>query len=161
MPRSTPGVPGDIACGGYSVQPRAGGAARHEEAGDEDQHGQRVDPDTQHVHEREHHVTGTAHERDQVIAEAAEEQGGQQVDHHDHAVDRDELVIVLGIDERERIGETELQPEHARHDHADQADQDGEAAILDRDDLVVLAPDVLGDECIRIIHAVHRRRDPI
>ena len=39
------------------------------------------------------------HQRDQVIAEAAQEQRRQQVDHHDHAVHGDELVVVARVDE--------------------------------------------------------------
>ena len=72
---------------------RAGRSARHEEAGDQHQHRQQVDPVAQHVHVGEHHVPRAEHQRDQVVAEAAEEQRGQQVDHHDHAVHGDELVV--------------------------------------------------------------------
>jgi hypothetical protein len=48
-----------------------------------------------------HHVPGADHQRDEVVAEASEEQGREQVDHHDHAVHGDELIILLGIDEGE------------------------------------------------------------
>ena len=74
-----------------------GRSAGHEEACHQHQHGEQVDPVAQHVHERENHVARAEHQRDQVIAEPAEEQRGEQVDHHDHAVHGDELVVGPGV----------------------------------------------------------------
>ena len=127
----------------------AGRATRHEEAGQQHHHRQRVDPDAQHVEVGEHHVARADHQRDQVVAEAAEEERGQQVDHHDHPVHRHELVVALGRDERDRAREAELQPHQVRQQHAEQADRDRDARVLDRDDLVVLAPHVARQEAAR------------
>jgi hypothetical protein len=55
------------------------------------------------------HVPRADHQRDQVIAEAAEEERRQHVDHHHHAVHRHELVIGIGVDEREDARKAELQ----------------------------------------------------
>ena len=89
---STPGVPGEIACGGYKRPACTRRTSRHEKADNQDDDRQRVDPDAQHVHEREYHIPRTELQRNKVIAESTEEQRRQQVDHHDHAVRRDELV---------------------------------------------------------------------
>jgi hypothetical protein len=90
MPQSCPGVPEK-------------GRGKHPDR-------EQVDPVAQHVHIGEHHVPGADHQRDQVVAEAAEEQRREQVDHHDHAVHGDELQVLVGIDKRKRAGESELQP---------------------------------------------------
>ncbi len=91
------------------------------------------------------------HQRNQVVAEAAQEQCREQVDHHDHAVHGDELVIILRVNKRECVGEAQLQAHHRRQAQRDQTDKDGRHAVLDGDDLVVLAPDVLGYERLRIV----------
>ncbi len=70
---------------------------------------EQVDPVAQHVHIGEHHVPGADHQRDEVGAEAAEEQRRQQVDHHDHAVHGDELQELVGIDEGKGARKSELQ----------------------------------------------------
>ena len=125
--------------------------AGHKEAGNQDDDRQQVDPVAEHVQEREHHVTRTAHQRDQVISKTTQEQGGQQIDHHDHAVHGDELVIILGIDKRKLVRETELQAHHRRQAKCNQANEDRSNAVLNGNDLVILAPDVLGNECLRIV----------
>jgi hypothetical protein len=66
----------------------------------------------------------------------------------------DVLVIVLRRDQRERVGEAELQAHQHRHHQRDQADRDGDQRVLDRDHLVILAPDVLADERFRIVQRV-------
>src|SRR5690606_22857744 len=126
-------------------------AARHEETRQQDDHREQVETVAQHVHVREHHVPRAEHQRDQVVAKAAEEQRGQQVDHHDHAVHGDELVIALRGDEGEVVGETELQPHHHRQAERYDSDEDCSGCVLDCDDLVVLAPYVLGYEGLRIV----------
>ncbi len=80
-------------------------SARDEKARHQNDDGQQVDPVAQHVHEREHHVARAELQRNQVIAEAAEEQRRQQIDDHDHAVHGDVLVVPLRRDEVEGIGE--------------------------------------------------------
>ena len=52
------------------------------------------------------------------------------------------------------IGETQLQPHQSRQDQCHQADEDRRTAVLDCDDLVVLAPDILGDERLRVVHFI-------
>jgi hypothetical protein len=130
---------------------RAGRPARHEEAREQHDDRDEVDPEAQHVHVREHHVARAAHERNEVIAEPAEEEGGQQVDHHDHPVHRDELVIAVRVDEVELLREAQLQAHQRREHERHQADEYRHDGVLDRDDLVVLAPDVLLDESVRIV----------
>ena len=71
----------------------AGGTAGHEEARHQQQHGEQIDPVTDHVHIGEDHVAGADHQRDEVVAETSQEQRGEQVDHHDHAVHGDELKV--------------------------------------------------------------------
>ena len=146
MPQSWPGVPSSTVCGGYSVQPPPVGPPGDEEAREQHDDREQVDPEAQHVHVREHHVPGAAHERNQVVAEPAEEQRRQQVDDHDHAVHGHELIIVVRRDEAEGVREADLQPHQQRQHERDEPDADRHAAVLDRDDLVVLAPDVLLDE---------------
>ena len=63
----------------------------------------------------------------------------------------DELVIPVGVDEVELVGEAELQAHQRRQHERDQPDEDRDDGVLDRDDLVVLAPDVLFDERMRIV----------
>ncbi len=129
----------------------AGRPAGRKEARHQHQHGKQVDPVGEHVDIGEHHVAGPHHERDQVVAETAQEQCRQQVDHHDHAVHGDELVIGFRRDEIECAGEAELQPhqpgQHERHE----ADRDGGAGILDGDDLGVLREDVGRPPTVRMI----------
>ena len=90
----------------------AGRPAGHEEAGDQ-QHRQQVQPVADHVHVGEHHVAGADHQRDQVVAEAAQEQRRQQVDHHDHAVHADQLEVGARVDE----GEAARKPSCRRISH--------------------------------------------
>ncbi len=137
----------------------AGGPARHEEARDQHEHRQQVHPVGQHVQVREHHVPRAALERDQQIPEPAQEQRREQVDHHDHPVHGDELVIVVGADEAEGVGEAELHPHHHRQRERHEPDPDRGDRVLDRDDLVVLAPDVLRDEGLRIVQVCVLVRD--
>ena len=130
---------------------RAGRPAGREEAGDQDQHREQIDPVAQHVDIGKDHVARADHQRDQVVAEAAEEQRGEQVDHHDHPVHGDELVVGLGGDEVEGAGEAELQAHQPRQDQRDEADGDRSAAILDGDDLGVLREDVVRPPAVRMI----------
>ena len=118
-------------------------AAADKEAGQQDDHRNEVHPVTEHVHEREHHVPGAAHEGNQVVAESAEEQGGEEIDHHDHAVHGHGLVIRIGVDEVKGFREAELHAHEQRQHESDESDGDGGAAVLDGDHLVILAPDVL------------------
>src|SRR4029077_20600151 len=118
------------------------------------QHRDQIYPVTDHVHVGEDHVPGAAHQRDEVVAKAPEKQRGQQVDHHDHAVHGDELVVVVGRDEGESMREAQLQAHQHRHDEGNQADTNGGDCVLDRDDLVVLTPDVFCDEGLRIMQCM-------
>ncbi len=130
---------------------RAGGAAGHEEARHQQQHSEQIDPVAHHVDIGEHHVARADHQRNEVVAEASQEQRGEQVDHHDHAVHRDVLQVGGRRDEREHVRETELQPhdsrQHQRHQpHGNRGDR-----VLNGDDLGVLAPDVFADEGLRMV----------
>ena len=130
---------------------RARGSSGGEEARHQHQDRQQVDPVAEHVDVGKDHVPRADHQRDEVVAEAAEKERGQQVHHHDHAVHGDELVVGLGRDKVEDAGEAELQPhqpgEHQRH----QADGDRGPGILDGDDLGVLGEDVGRPPALRVI----------
>ena len=130
---------------------RPGRAARREEARDQHEDRQQVDPVAEHVDVGKHHVPGADHQRDQVVAEAAEEERGQQVHHHDHAVHGDELVVGLRRDEVEEAGKAELQPDQPGEHQRDQADADRGAGILQRDDLGVLREDVGRPPALRVV----------
>jgi hypothetical protein len=115
-----------------------GRPAGNEEPGHQHQHRQQVDPVAEHVDIGEHHVPRAQHQRDQVVAEATQEQRRQQVDHHDHPVHGDELVIAVGVDEGEVVREGQLQPHHPGQDQRHEADRQRGAGILHGDDLGVL-----------------------
>ena len=132
----------------------AGRAAGHEHAGDQHEYCEQIHPEAQHVHVREHHVPRPAHEWNEQVAEAAEEEGGEEVDHHDHPVHGDELVITLRLDDREGVRKAKLQSHHHRHRHRDQPDRHCDDRVLDRNDLVILAPDVFANESLRIVQLV-------
>ena len=129
----------------------AGRPAGHEEARDQQQHGQQVEPVAEHVHVREHHVAGADHQRDQVVAEPAQEQRREQVDDHDHPVHADQLQVGARGDEGDTPREPELQPHEPREHQRHQPDRDRGHRVLDRDHLRVLAPDVLADEGLRVV----------
>ncbi|MCY1425588.1 hypothetical protein D9M71_413790 [compost metagenome] len=124
------------------------GPAGDEKAGEQHDHREQVEPVAEHVDVGEHHVPRADHQRDQVVAETAEEQRGQQVDHHDHAVHGHRLVIGAGIHELQAAGEADLHAHQPRQHHGDQADEDRGQGVLDGDDLVVLAPDVAREEAL-------------
>ena len=151
MPQSCPGVPERIACGGYSVQPAPVGPPGAKKLDDQHQDREQVDPVAQHVDIGEHHVPGADHQRDQVVAEAAEEQRRQQIDHHDHAVHGDELEILVGIDEGEGAGKSELQPHQPRQHQRHHSDGHRRHRVLDGDDLGVLRKDVARPPALRMI----------
>ena len=92
----------------------ARGPAGHEEARHQHQHGEQIDPVTQHVHEREDHIAGAHHQRDEEVAKAPQKKGGEQVDDHDHPVHGDVLVVRGRIDKGEAAREPQLQPHQPR-----------------------------------------------
>ena len=128
-----------------------GGPSGDEEAGQKNQHRQQVDPETEHVQEGEDHVPRTAHQGNQIVAKAAEEQGGEKIHHHDHSVHRHGLIVGTGVDEREGIGEAQLQAHESGEYQRHQAHKDGSATVLDRNHLVILTPDVFRNERVRIM----------
>ena len=130
---------------------RTGGAAGGEEAGEQDNYREQVEPVAEHVDVGEDHVARSHHQRDQVVAEAAEEQGGEQVDDHDHAVHGHRLIIGAGVHEPDTAGETQLHAHQAGQDQGDQADEDRRQGILNGYDLVVLAPDIAGQEALGFV----------
>ncbi len=130
---------------------RASRPARYEETRRQHQHGQQIDPVTQHVHIGEHHVAGADHQRDEVVAEAPEKQRREQVDDHDHAVHGDKLQVGLRLDKGEGVRKAELQPHQPRQHQGYQANGGRRESILDGDDLGVLAPDIFRDEAMRVV----------
>ena len=132
----------------------AGGPAGDEETGQQHDDAQQVDPEAEHVHVGEDHVPGAAHQRDQVVAESTQEQRRQQVDDHDHPVHGHVLVILVGVHQVEAVGKTQLQAEQQRQHQRHHADENGGYRVLDRDHLVILAPDVLGDEGVGVVKVV-------
>ena len=61
MPQSTPGVPGMMACGGYSVQPAPVDPPGTKKLAIKNDDGQQIHPDAQHVQVGKHHVAGAYH----------------------------------------------------------------------------------------------------
>ena len=127
------------------------GAARREEAGHQHQNGEQIDPITQHVYIGENHISSAHHQWDEVIAEAAEEQRREKVDHHDHAVHGDKLVVVARLDKRECIRETQLQPHHPGQHQCYQPDCGRRKGILDGDHFGVLAEYILRHPALRMV----------
>lgn len=110
MPQSRPpGVPDKKRLRRIERPASARRPARREETGDQHEDREQVEPIAQHVRIGKHHVARAEHQRDQIIAETAEKQRGKQVNHHDHAVHGDELIIMFRVDEREITGKAELQ----------------------------------------------------
>ena len=138
-----PRRPGQDGLGRIEGPAGAGRPAGHEEPRDQHEHGEQIDPVAEHVDVGEHHVPGADHQRDQVIAEPAQEQRGEQIDHHDHAVHGDELIVLGRVDDRERVREAELQPHQPGQHQSHQADSKSGDRVLDGDDLGVLAEYVL------------------
>ena len=120
----------------------SGGPARHEEGRRQHQDGEQVDPVAQHVHIGEDHVPGADHQRDQVVAEASQEQCREQVDHHDHAVHGDELEILICIDKGKCAGKSQLQAHQPRQHQRHQPDCRRCERVLDGDDFGVLRKDI-------------------
>src|SRR3546814_10897853 len=62
---------------------------------------------------------------------------------------RNKLQVVFRLNPRNRTGKPELEPHQHRQHQCHQADGDGCHSILDRDDLVILAPYILPDPGLR------------
>src|SRR5713101_9137400 len=135
------------------VQGPAGarGTSRREEARHQDQHREQIDPVAHHVHVGKNHVPGAHHQRDQVVSEAPQEQRGEQIDHHDHAVHGDELQVVSGADGGEAAREGQLQPYQPRQHQSHQSNRERSDRILDGDDFGVLGKDVFRHPAPRMI----------
>ena len=129
----------------------AGRPAGREEARHQHQHGEQVDPVAQHVDIGKHHVARADHQRDQVVAEAAEEQRGQQVDHHDHAVHGDELVVGFGVMKAKVPGKPSCRRISQDSTSATRPMAIAVPRILDGDDLGVLREDVLRPPALRMV----------
>ena len=151
MPQSWPGGAGENRLRRVQRPAGAGWPARHEEGRRQHHDSEQVDPVTQHVHIGEHHVPGADHQRDEVVAEASQEQCREQVDHHDHAVHGDELEILIGIDKGECAGKSQLQPHQPRQHQGHQPDCRRRQRVLDGDDFGVLRKDVLRPPAFGVI----------
>jgi len=100
--------------------------------------------------------------RNEIVAEAPQEQRGQQVDHHDHAVHGDELIVGLGGDKIEGVREAQLQPHQPRQDQRHQSNCNRRKRILHGNDFGVLAEDIFRDEALWMVEIHFRhfsRRD--
>ncbi|GBF25487.1 hypothetical protein MnTg02_00519 [bacterium MnTg02] len=129
----------------------ARGPAGHEKARNQDQYRRQIDPVAQHVCKGEDHIPRADHQRDEVITEAPQEQRGEQVDHHDHAMSGNELVIMARFDNRKRVWEPQLQPHQPRQHQTHQSDRKRSKRVLDSDDFGVLAKDVFRDPAFGVI----------
>ena len=56
---------------------RSGGPTRDKETYHQKNHGEKVNPKTQHIEIWKNHVSSTHHQRNQVVAKASQKQGGQ------------------------------------------------------------------------------------
>ncbi|MCY1392156.1 hypothetical protein D9M71_70180 [compost metagenome] len=64
------------------------------------------------------------------------------------------LVVGAGVHELQAAGEADLHAHQAGQHQGDQADEDRGQRILDGNDLVVLAPDVAGQETLRLVQDI-------
>ncbi|MNE46670.1 hypothetical protein D3C80_1410200 [compost metagenome] len=61
------------------------------------------------------------------------------------------LIIGAGVHELDAAGEAQLHAHQAGQDQGDQADEDSRQGILNGYDLVVLAPDITGQEALGLV----------
>lgn len=143
---------------------RRGGTARHEERREHDDRRRRERPHRQHVETREDHAARADHERDQEVAEGAEQDRHGDEEHHDGPVHRHHHVVGLGADlaeERDgRVRPRELPAHRAREEPAHHGPQDAEREVLLGDRLVIGGEDVRGpDAVLGVRRRVRDRRD--
>ena len=111
------------------------GAARGEEAADEEDPGQRQHPEAERVEAREGHVRRADHQRQDVVREPGEDRDHEDEDHQ-HRVRREEAVVGRRFDDL-GAGLGELGPDQHRHQAAEEEEDEGGDDVLDTDHLVV------------------------
>src|SRR5262249_52382049 len=99
----------------------------------------------------EHHVPGANHKGNEIVAEAAQEQRGQKIDHHDHPMHRHGLIINWRVDEGESTGETELKADQPGKDQRDKPNSERGDRVLNCDNLSVLGKNISLDPAVRMV----------
>ncbi len=106
-----------------------------EEAGDEEDPGQRQHPEAERVEARESHVRRADHQRQDVVGDPGEDRDHEDEDHQ-HRVSGEEAVVGRRVDD---LGARlrQLGPDQHRHQAADEEEEEGSDDVLDTDHLVV------------------------
>ena len=112
-----------------------GGAARREEAGEQDDAAEREQVVAQQVEPRERDVGRADLQRHQLVREPDEHRRREQ-QQHDRAVHGEQLVVLLVGDDRVVRAER-LDPDHQRHDPREQEEDERGDQVHVPDDLVV------------------------
>ena len=140
----------------------------YEEGGYHHHQGHEGGPEGQHVQHREGHVLRADLDGQEVVAEAALGRRGQHEEDHDGAVHGHQRKIQLRRHDAalRRRGPQGGEPAYLgirvdqviaheqRQAHADQHRKQGQEVVLDADDLVVQAEDILPDEALRRVMRV-------
>ena len=140
-------------------------AATDEEAGQNDDARQHVEPVTHGVQRGEGHVPRPDFQRDEVIAESADEERHDDKEHHDRGVHGEEHVVAAGkddavnrdggrqqrSDQRDRhAGVSQLVADAHGEQTADEEKEETGPEILQTDHLVIERPDVFGKETLLV-----------
>src|SRR6185312_6946576 len=134
--------------------------ALNEERREQDYQAHKRDPEREHVQDRECHIARAELNRQDVIPEAGERHGGQEEENHDRAVEREQRKIKfgrhhaagkarwkqMGEERRRRIRPRQTHAHHHRKRGAQDGGEQAEQYVLNADDLVVRAENVLTDE---------------
>ena len=145
---------------------RLGRAAIDEETGQDDDAGKDVEPITHRIERGKGHVPRPDFQRDQVVAETADQQRHDDQEDHDRGVHGEKHVVTArqndavnrngGGQERAdqgdlhaRVGQLETDP-HGQQATDEQEEKTG-PKVLQADHLVVERPDVFGEEALLVL----------
>ena len=146
---------------GPAVQRRAAG---DEESREHDHEGEDGDPERQHVQNGESHVRSADLNRQEVIAEAALRRGGENEEHHDGAVHGHQCQVGFRLDVAEQRQSSarpdQVDAHQQRQKHADEHGGQRQKVILNSDDFVVEAENLLADEPLWCRVGVNAHRGP-
>ena len=120
---------------GVGVPAERRGAARGEEAGQQDQPAEREHVVAQQVEPRERHVGRADLQRQQLVREPDEQRGGEQ-QQHERAVHGEQLVVLL-VGHDVVVRAEQLDPHDERHDAGDQEEDERGDQVQVPDDLVI------------------------
>jgi hypothetical protein len=121
------------------IQRPAGARFAQQQAGQDQHEGRRQQPEADVIQARERHVRRADHQRDEPVAEAADQRWHDREEDHDQAVRRDDGVPFLARGDDGPAGMLELGAHDDRQQQPDQAGADREDQIEGADILVVRA----------------------